>query len=210
MESDQHGGDTQRARAPTDPALLRSETDPGPINSPPRATNIKKEAADHDSLVTVRLSEPPSLQLNTTVPPSTILPRKSPLPVYAVSNATSEPETLVKEEEDGPERNDGDGDHDDDDDDDDDDDSESEIFEPETSASNRRPNLLQELGRSSGGSASNGARTPRYRSSSSSTGSERVDWDELQKKEELELKGQGPGHVRSNIRPSCNMLCSPY
>jgi len=138
------------------------------------AADTDSKASDHDSLVTVRLSEPPSLHLNTAVPPSTILTRKSPVPDHARSDATVE---MLDEE-------------------DDDDDSESDIFEPETAAK-RKPNLLQELGQAGTASANEDGEGRKRRDSCSSSGSERVDWEELQKKEDLESKGQGSGKVRS-------------
>jgi hypothetical protein len=186
MEPDRDGGGTQQARAPPDPTPSLNESAPAPANLPPATADTDSKASGHDSLVTVRLSEPPSLHLNTTVPPSTILARKSPIPNHGTSNAMAE--TLDEE----------------DDDDDDDDDSESEIFEPETKASKRRPNLLQELGQAGSESTDEeGGRTKR-RDSCSSSGSERVDWEELQKKEELELKGQSSNNVRfDGLRYTC-------
>ncbi len=179
MEPARDGGDTQEAPASVGPTQPPSHGAPGMGNSPPIAAEPDVKTSDHDSLVTVRLSEPPSLHLNTAVPPSTILTRKSPVPDR--NDVTGE--TLEEEE---------------DDDDDEDDDSESEAFEPDTSASKRRPNLLQELGQAGTGTgaAGEGGQSRRRRDSSSSSGSERVDWEELQKKEDLESKGQGSGKVR--------------
>ncbi|KAK4125941.1 hypothetical protein N657DRAFT_678964 [Parathielavia appendiculata] len=169
MESDQDGGETQHAPppAPPDPASPVTHGTPRPTNSRPTATETDSKGSEHDSLVTVRLSEPPSLHLDTAVAPSTIIVRKSPVPYYAMSDAMTE---TVEEDED--------------------DDSESEIFEPEISASKRRPNLLQELGQVGAKYADEDGDGKKRHGSCSSSGSEHVDWDALQKKEDLESKGQ--------------------
>jgi hypothetical protein len=94
---------------------------------------------------------------------------------------------------------------------DEDDDSESEIFEPETSASKRRPNLLQELGQAGRDYANEDGEPRKRRDSCSSSGSENVDWDELQKKEDLASKGQGSNNVRlwqAPLGTSCAELLS--
>ncbi|KAK4130225.1 hypothetical protein BT67DRAFT_437220 [Trichocladium antarcticum] len=132
--------------------------------APPIVTEMDNMASDHDSLVTVRLSEPPSLHLNTAVPQSAFPTRKSP--DYFPSNAVAE--TVVEEE----------------------DDSDSEIFEPDTSASKRGPNLQQELGQAGSGSSDEGQDDAYRRDSSSSAGSEKVNWEALQKKEAQESKTQ--------------------
>ena len=178
MEPARDGGDTQQEPASVGPTQPPSHGAPSMADSPPIAAEPDVKMSDHDSLVTVRLSEPPSLHLNTAVPPSTILARKSPVPDRGDTTGG----TLEEE-----------------DDDDDDDDSESEAFEPDTSASKRRPNLLQELGQAGTGAAGEGRQR---RDSSSSSGSERVDWEELQKKEDLESKGKGSGKVRPRESPS--------
>lgn len=175
MEPDRDGADAREGRATPEPVSSRREGAPGPTNSPPAATETDSKGSEHDSLVTVRLSEPPSLHLNTAVPPSTIPTRKTPLPGQEPNNPLAE--TLGN-------------------DDDDDDDSESEIFEPDTSASRRRPNLLQELGRASPANTDEEGEGRKSRDSCSSSGSDRVDWEELQKKEELESKSQGSNNVR--------------
>ncbi|KAL2129506.1 hypothetical protein VTI74DRAFT_7656 [Chaetomium olivicolor] len=170
MESNQNGGGTQQAVASADPAHSLNNGCAGRTNSPPIAAKSDTKSGDHDSLVTVRLSEPPSLHLNTAVPPGTVLARKSPMPDDARNDAVAE---AVDEEED--------------------DDSESEIFEPETSAAKRRPNLLQELGKAGREGSDEDREGRTRRDSCSSSGSEGVDWEELEKKEDLESKGQGIG-----------------
>jgi hypothetical protein len=174
MEPDRDGADAREGRATPEPVSSRKEGALGSTNSPPAATESDNKGSEHDSLVTVRLSEPPSLHLNTAVPPSTIPTRKTPLPGQEPNNPLAE--TLG--------------------DDDDDDDSESEIFEPDTSASRRRPNLLQELGRASPANTDEEGEGRKNRDSCSSSGSDRVDWEELQKKEELESRSQGSNNVR--------------
>ncbi|KAK3906308.1 rab-GTPase-TBC domain-containing protein [Staphylotrichum tortipilum] len=185
MEADRDGGDTTQHQPAlvADPAtqLLRRDGAEPLTNSPPiapAAAASSSKTSDHDSLVTVRLSEPPSLHLNTALPPSTISTRKSPLPPHIRSDSTAETLQEEAEEEEGNNN-----------DDDDDDDSESDIFEPEPSAAKRRPNLFQELGQASTAPGADAAKPGRKRrGTSSSTDSERVDWDKLQKKEELESK----------------------
>lgn len=174
MEPDRDGGRAEQGPASVDPEQRLSNGISERANSPPIPTEMASKPNEHDSLVTVRLSEPPSLHLDTAVPPSTVLTRKSPAPPdYGSSNAAAE-----AEEED-----------------DDDDDSDSEIFEPETSAAKRGPNLQQELGKAAAGSLDDDEAT-RRRESWSSSGSERVDWEELQKKEDAEFKTKGSHQVR--------------
>ncbi|KAK4157349.1 rab-GTPase-TBC domain-containing protein [Chaetomidium leptoderma] len=173
MEADRDGGDTPQVPASADPVQPASDGALEQTNSPPIATETDIKTSDHDSLVTVRLSEPPSLHLNTAVPPSTILTRKSPVPDRAGSDAVAE---TVDEG--------------------DDDDSESEIFEP---ASKSRPNLLQELGQAGTDSTNENGEGRKLRDSCSSSGSERVDWEELQKKEDLESKGENSGNPTASL-----------
>ncbi|KAL2266987.1 hypothetical protein VTJ83DRAFT_4264 [Remersonia thermophila] len=148
-----------------------------------------KGASSHDSLVTVRLSGGPALQIDTEVPPSTMLARTSSIP-EPIPNGSTTIETA--------EDNDGD---------DDEDDSESEIFEPET---RRRPNLLQELG---GGAGIRGSHGRKRGDSCSSSDSENIDWDALQEKEDLEAKqhasrnaGRGGGGGGDALEPDAASL----
>jgi hypothetical protein len=171
MEPDKDGGSAQQAPASADPTPSLSNSVPKQTNSPPIATEMDNKASDHDSLVTVRLSEPPSLHLNTAVPTSVLPSRKTP--DYFSSNAAAE---TVEEEDDEEE-----------------DDSDSEIFEPDTSAAKRGPNLQQELGQVGTGSSDEDEDDAHRRDSCSSSGSEKVDWEALQKKEDQESKTQ---HVR--------------
>ncbi|KAL1837106.1 hypothetical protein VTJ49DRAFT_4286 [Mycothermus thermophilus] len=154
MEPDRDGGGEDGRRTPTNSMPQPTQDNDATPKTNGSSTN---EARTRDSLVTVRLSESPTLQIDTSVPPSTIPARKSPMPEPVPNESTGETS------------------------DDDDDDSESEIFEPET---RRRPNLLQELGKA-GIDGDNGRKR---RDSCSSSGSENIDWDALQKKEDLEAQ----------------------
>lgn len=166
MEIEPGEEEGQQAPGPADPAQSLGKGGAAQTNSPSATMEVENKASEHDSLVTVRLSEPPSLSLNTALPPSSIPPRSSPaVPDCAPSDAMAE--TLEEEE---------------------DDDSESEIFEPETSASKRGPNLQQELGRLDTGRPDEDDDDVRGAESWSSAGSERVDWERLQQKEDLESK----------------------
>jgi hypothetical protein len=91
-------------------------------------------------------------------------------------------------------------------DEDDDDSSGSEIFEPENSASKRRPNLLQELGQAGADSTDDDRDGRKSRDSGDSSGWERIDWEGLQEKEDQELKAHGSvkvcsGHFRISSVP---------
>lgn len=153
-----------------------NETGHERTTSEPIPLEMQEKARDHDSLVTVRLSEPPSLTVNTAVPPSTIPPRYDA--EYAPSKTMAE--TLNEE-------------------DDDDDDSESEIFEPDT-RKKKGPSLQDELGEAEEGRSDDVANDSR-----SSSGSDAVDWDKLQATEDMEARnkqnaqavGAKPNHKES-------------
>ncbi|KAK3997389.1 rab GTPase-activating protein 1-like protein [Cladorrhinum sp. PSN332] len=142
----------------TSPPLTPSgDEGPGRTNSMPMASEMPDQVTrDHDSLVTVRLSEPPpSLTVNTSVPPH-ILPSRYNTTVSTPSRTMA---NTVEEDED-------------------DDDSDSEIFEPETRAK-KGGNLKDELSEAADRNSSDGS------DSRSSSGSEAVDWDKLQEKEDF-------------------------
>lgn len=187
MEPGRDGGDTLQSRASANSKSLVSDDASGQANSLPTTTTTDSKGSEHDSLVTVRLSEPPSLHLNTAVPPNTLPIRKSPTADHGRSDSIAE--TLEEDE---------------------DDDSESDIFEPETSAAKRKPNLLQELGQAGADSSGEEGEGRQRRGSWSSSGSERVDWEELQKKEDLECKGQGSDNVRYDNPWSCTSFVLLY
>ncbi|KAK3307521.1 rab-GTPase-TBC domain-containing protein [Chaetomium strumarium] len=170
MEPDRDGGELLRGPASVDSTPSSSNGAPGRANSPPIVTETSSKPAEHDSLITVRLSEPPSLHLNTTVPPSTILARTSPMP--GCCTPTTAMDATIEDDED-------------------DDSSGSEIFEPETSASKRRPNLLQELGQAGADSTDDDRDGGKSRDSGDSAGWERIDWEGLQEKEDQESKAHG-------------------
>ena len=178
MEPVRDGRHTTRGPAFAGPTGFPPDDASERASSPQNSTETASDTSGHDSLVTVRLSEPPSLHVNTAVPPSTILVRRSSTcPDYSPGSTIT-------------------GAHDDDDDDDDDDDSESEIFEPETSAK-RGPNLQQELGTVGTSSSDEDEDDARRRDSWSSSGSEKVDWEGLQKKEDQECRTYGSDNVRA-------------
>ncbi|KAK0704260.1 rab-GTPase-TBC domain-containing protein [Apiosordaria backusii] len=168
MEPDQIERDEQQlpsTRKVAKPTLMTTpptnETGHERTTSEPIPLEMQEKARDHDSLVTVRLSEPPSLTVNTAVPPSTITSRYNT--EYASGKTMAE--TLNEE-------------------DDDDDDSESEIFEPD-SRKKKGPNLQDELGEAEDGSSDGVARDSR-----SSSGSDAVDWDKLQATEDMEARNK--------------------
>ncbi|KAK4226801.1 rab-GTPase-TBC domain-containing protein [Podospora fimiseda] len=141
-----------------------SDEGPGRTNSMPMASEMPNTATkdrDHDSLVSVRLSEPPpSLTVNTTLPPH-MLPSRYNITVSSPSK--TKPNTLQEV-------------------DDDDDDSDSEPFEPVT---RKKPvNLKDELSGAADRNSSDG------QDSRSSSGSEAVDWDKLQEKEDFESRNK--------------------
>lgn len=149
-----------------------SDEGPGRTNSLPMTIEMQDNSArDHDSLVTVRLSEPPSLTVNTAVPPN-MLPSRYNL---NVSTPVKTMAGTVQEE-----------------DDDDDDDSESEIFEPETRAK-KGPNLQDELSEAADRNSSDD------HDSRSSSGSDAVDWDKLQEKEDFASRNKSSETVGTTM-----------
>ncbi|KAK4235276.1 rab-GTPase-TBC domain-containing protein [Achaetomium macrosporum] len=178
MEPDRDGRETQRGPASVDSTPTSSNSALGRANFPPIVRETSNKAAEHDSLVTVRLSEPPSLHLNTAVPPSAILTRASPMPPdYPPRDGMDE---TIEDEED-------------------DDSSGSEIFEPEPSASKRRPNLLQELGQAGADNTDDDREGRKSRDSGSSSGWERIDWEGLQEKEDQESKAHGSANSTASL-----------
>ncbi|KAK0627503.1 rab-GTPase-TBC domain-containing protein [Immersiella caudata] len=127
---------------------------------PTATTEVEKRAMDHDSLVTVRLSEPPSLTINTAIPPNLLPSRKT---VYGIEYTPTEIMTGSVEEE--P--------------------SSDQEKDPGTPALNQGTSLQEELEQSSseGEEEENDGRT--------SPESETVDWEQLQKTEDMESKDQG-------------------
>ncbi|KAK4218550.1 GTPase-activating protein GYP5 [Rhypophila decipiens] len=137
------------------------------IGSPVETQTPNKRAVEHDSLVTVRLSEPPPpLHVNTTVPSSALPTRRS---LYGREDTPTDETT----EKTGQEQADG-----------------SNNQEAETPVSDHGLTLQQELAITEEGDQEfqdDGPKSPGARSSSDS---EDVDWEGLQKTENLESKEQ--------------------
>lgn len=158
-------------------------------NSSPVAADKEKQSFEHDSLVTVRLSEPPSLLINTAIPPNPLPSRKT---VYGIDytptgiiaeDLEEESDATVSESES---------------------ESESET-RTQTQASDvgLGLSLQEELNEDPEGTSiqetgvmdlrdSNGRSSE---DSENSEDSEPVDWDTLQKKEDLESKDQDSDKV---------------
>ncbi len=139
---------------------------------------------DHDSLVTVRLSEPPVLHVNTTLPPKTGQVSKSPYGnEYTPVDAMAE---VVQEEEDNN----------------------SETVQTPTSASEHGKTLQDELG---GDQEEEDEQAEEDETAiaelRNSSDSEVVNWDQLQKTEDQESKEQDSDNVSSiqAVRP-----CTPF
>lgn len=163
----------------------QEETSKSPLPSPsPTGTNSspielefdQKRTMEHDSLVSVRLSEPSrsSLQIDTTVSP----PRKNvwgldDSPSASPTDEDAETET-IKEEKNDEDRND----------------------ELKTPASTHSPSLLEEL-ESVQEEDNEEAEDDNddARSEGSSAESEDVNWDDLQKKEDEQVKEQDADNV---------------
>ncbi|KAK4449918.1 rab GTPase-activating protein 1-like protein [Podospora aff. communis PSN243] len=118
---------------------------------------------DHDSLVTVRLSEPPSLTINTAIPSNLLPSRKT---VYGIEYTPTEIMTESVEEEPSSDQEKG----------------------PDTPALNQGASLQDELEHLSSEDEDEENGDLEGRTSSES---ETVDWDQLQKTEDMESKDQG-------------------
>lgn len=172
MELDQEVTSTQHAPKTSETTPIANDGVPEPSNASPVETETpKKRAVEHDSLVTVRLSEPPALHVNTAVPTSAPASRKS---LYGhedtpIDEAAEKPD----QEEDGV----------------------SDNQEAKTPSSDSGLTLQQEIENiedteqeaEDGGSNSAADR--------SSIESEPVDWEELQKTENQESKDQDSDNV---------------
>lgn len=173
MDLDRDNVDAKTPVAQT-PVTRESASPPGDgasirTGSSPVAVEVKKRAMDHDSLVTVRLSEPPSLHINTAIPPNPLPSRKTVYGIdYTPNDAMAE---SLKEEE----NSDADKD-------------------PETPVTKTGLNLQEELGQldSDFQEDEEGAETVEGRSS---LDSDKVDWEGLQKTEDMESKDQESDNV---------------
>lgn len=155
----------ESASPPSDGASIRT-------GSSPITAEVKKRLMDHDSLVTVRLSEPPSLHINTTIPPNPLPSRKTVYGIdYTPNDAMAE---SLKEEEKS--------------------DADKEDKEPETPVTTTGLNLQEELGQLDTDSQEDEEDTDKIEGRSSSD-SDKVDWEGLQKTEDMESKDQDSDNV---------------
>ncbi|KAK0714872.1 rab-GTPase-TBC domain-containing protein [Lasiosphaeris hirsuta] len=175
MDTEQEEIDNQQTPKASKSTSVSGSSDGLPVrsNSSPATADVERRVMDHDSLVTVRLSEPPSLHINTSIPPNLLPTRKTIYgPDYTPSHTMAE---AVEEEED----------------------SSSADSTPSTPVSDRGQSLQEELQESDSDSdqeqgseaeAEEDADKSELSIERSSTGSEAVDWDQLQKKEDMESK----------------------
>ncbi|KAK3319307.1 rab-GTPase-TBC domain-containing protein [Apodospora peruviana] len=168
MELDQQGILIQHAQKPSESTSVSSDGASGRTNSSPVATDGRKRAMDHDSLVTVRLSEPRSLHVNTTVPSAALPSRKS---IYGPDDTPTE-DAITESGEDDEDRG-------------------SEDSEAGTPASEQGKSLQQELEQMDDEEDEEGEEDDADNSPTrSSARSEDVNWDQLQKTEDQESKDQ--------------------
>lgn len=178
-QEDQH--EPSSLSTPTSTESSQSSTDISPV------TDETTRAADHDSLVTVRLSEPPTLQANTNVVPNALPPRKSLYGhEYTPSDAMAEPVKEEVEEE-------AESDEDDDDD-----------LTPLPNIGRSLEDELEDndneeyaaLGRETAGEQ---AQEDTHATDSRPSLDSDVDWHELQKTEDEESRGQDADNVGASL-----------
>lgn len=188
MESTRESVGTQQSpttsKSESESASPTSHGSPALSNSSPVAADKEKRSFEHDSLVTVRLSEPPSLLINTAIPPNPLPSRKT---VYGIDYTPTGTIAEDLEEESDATVSESESE------------SESETqtqasgvglglslqeeLEEETEETNSQQTGVMDLQDSNG------------RTSEDSEDSEPVDWDTLQKKEDLESKDQDSDKV---------------
>lgn len=143
-------------------------SDDGSVSEQPTSltmtADVEKRAVDHDSLVTVRLSEPPSLSVNTSIPPNLLPSRKT---LYGIDYTPTDvmAESLEEEQSDTG-------------------------VEPETPASIGGTNLQEELEQSAPNDDGGDEDDPEIAEGRRSSDSEAVNWEQLQKTEDMESKDQ--------------------
>ncbi|KAK1836952.1 rab GTPase-activating protein 1-like protein [Podospora conica] len=154
-----------------------SDGSPAPSSSSPVAADKKEKTSfEHDSLVTVRLSEPPSLLINTAIPPNPLPSRKT---VYGIDYTPTG--TIPEDSEEEVDATESD--------------SESDT-QTEASGVGLGLSLQEELeedaeaGTSIQETGVMDLEDSKARTSEDSEDPEPVDWDTLQKKEDLESKDQ--------------------
>ena len=121
----------------------------------------------HDSMVTVRLSEPPSLSVNTDLPPNPLPSRRSIFgpectPTSAVATPARETESIIEEEE---------------------------CASPKTLNPKAPSSLAEELRDSASSSDDQGQSSPDDDDMDESD-TEEVNWEKLQKTEDEEVRDQ--------------------
>ncbi|KAK0744159.1 rab-GTPase-TBC domain-containing protein [Schizothecium vesticola] len=187
MESTRESVDTQQSSATSESESASSKSEPSSptsggspalSNSSPVAADKEKRSFEHDSLVTVRLSEPPSLLINTAIPPNPLPSRKT---LYGIDYTPTG--TIAEDAEEEPEA------------------TESEESESESDTQTLASDvglglsLQEELDEEPEETSTQETgvmdlQDSNERTSEDSQDSEPVDWDTLQKKEDLESKEQ--------------------
>lgn len=98
MERD---AENQQKNEPSPANTVPSCAEPSPnIEKSPPVENAERRMPEHDSMVTVRLSEPPSLSVNTDLPPNTLPFRRSIWGHECTPTSATAPvaETIMEEE----------------------------------------------------------------------------------------------------------------
>lgn len=177
MELDQEVSTTRHAHKTSETTSIANDgASELSVSSPVEMQQPNKRAMEHDSLVTVRLSEPPALHVNTTVPSSALPSRKSlfgreDTPIQETAEKTGQEEPVT--EADTPDKQ-----------------------EATSPASDAGLTLQQELDNTEDGDHESGEDNGSNSSAArSSTESEAVDWEELQKTENQESKDQDSDNV---------------
>jgi hypothetical protein len=181
MELDQEGAENhQHAQQDTisTPSTADSDSNPSPNVPVPvsAAPEADRRSIGHDSLVTVRLSEPPALHVNTDVPTSSLPARRSLYGnEYTPTDAMAE---AVAEE----------------------DDSSSDDADAKTPSSERGRSLQDELqGGSDDEEHDEEADQTQVAEVRQSADSDKVNWDQLQESEDEEAKDHDAENVGSFV-----------
>jgi hypothetical protein len=158
------------------PATSNSPTPSDDGSAPEQPTSstmtadVEKRAVEHDSLVTVRLSEPPSLSVNTSIPPNLLPSRKT---LYGIDYTPTDVMAESLEEEEQGEAG----------------------VEPETPASIDGTTLQEELEQSAPNDDDVNEGDAERAEGRRSSDSEAVDWEQLQQTEDMESKDQSSDNV---------------
>ena len=181
MEQDQEELDIRHAQKVAKSTSLPIDGTSTSSTSSPTGAEFDKKAVGHDSLVTVRLSEPPSLHVNTAIPPSPLPNRTS---LYGLEDTPDDTPTDAMAEIDKEEQP-------------------KQVEDLESMspiAADTSLNLQEELELmetdAQDDDGENSRLSPPFsHSRSSSVVSEVVDWDQLQKSEDKESKEQENDNV---------------